>query len=282
MPSELLPPTNEEIVWAGLSQTVRVSAGDFEDYERILRDPRNSPLGVMQVERQQRNDCQGNATANGEECRSWVVSGRRVMPVLSEMYAYNASEYLMSPQYVGRDSGTSMHSGVRLLTEGIPRLGVKPGVATEANWPYAQYFRSASQFEAAARRVEIVPSHVTEHGPLPSWQGMLAAVAAGGTGHIGTFWSVRWSNLNGRRLMDTLPTGGGGHATEIIWAEEIQGRWYLCVWNSHGDGYYYMSQRCYEQLLARRGEPFGCFVLMPDRAQERYYSRMSQGGGYFA
>jgi hypothetical protein len=34
--------------------------------------------------------------------------------------------------------------------------------------------------------------------------------------------------------------------------------------------------------LARRGEPFGCFVLMPDRAQERYYDRQSQGGGYFA
>ncbi len=129
MPSELLTPTADEIAWAGLSQTVRVSAGDFEDYERILKNPRNSPLSVMQVERQQRNDCQGNATANGEEYRSWVVSRRRTMPVLSEMYAYNASEYLMSPQYVGRDSGTSMHSGVRLLTEGIPRLGVKPGVA---------------------------------------------------------------------------------------------------------------------------------------------------------
>lgn len=282
MPSELLEPTIDEIKWATATRKVSVSAGDFDDWERVLQDQRNSPLGVMQVERQQRNDCQGNATANGEEYRSWVVSGRRTMPVLSEMYAYNASEYLMGPQNVGRDSGTSMHSGVRLLTEGIPRLQVKPGVAAESRWPYSQYFRSASQFETAARRVEIVPSHVTEHGPLPSFEGMLAAVAAGGTGHLGTFWSVRWASLNGRRLMDTLPTSGGGHATEIIWAEHIQGRWYLCVWNSHGDGYYYMSQRCYEQLLSRRGEPFGCFVLMPDLAQLRYYSRLENGGGYFA
>jgi hypothetical protein len=50
---------------------------------------------------------------------------------------------------------------------------------------------------------------------------------------------------------------GGGHATEIIWAVEVRGQWYLCVWNSHGDGYYLMSQRCYEQLQEAQWEPFG-------------------------
>jgi hypothetical protein len=78
----------------------------------------------MQVERQQRSDCQGNATANGEEYRSWYCSGFRQMPVLSEIYAYNASEYRMQPSQVGKDQGSSIHSGVRVLVEGIPSLGV--------------------------------------------------------------------------------------------------------------------------------------------------------------
>ena len=93
-------------------------AADFSGYLDVLRDPANSPLTRMQVERQQRSDCQGNATANGEECRSWYCSGRQVMPVLSETYAYNASEYVMQPSNVGGDRGTSIHSGVRVLVEG--------------------------------------------------------------------------------------------------------------------------------------------------------------------
>ena len=87
-------------------------ASNFPGYLDVLRDPANSPLTRMQVERQQRNDCQGNATANGEEVRSWYCSGRQRMPVLSEMYAYNASEYVMQPSNVGGDRGTWIHSGV--------------------------------------------------------------------------------------------------------------------------------------------------------------------------
>ena len=74
---------------------------------------------------------------------------------------------------------------------------------------------------------------------------------------------------------------GGGHATEIIWAVEVAGTWYLAVWNSHGDGYYLMSRRCYEQLCGNNWEPFGGYLLTPDRMVERY-DRITQGGGYFA
>jgi hypothetical protein len=112
----------------------------------------------MQVERQQRSDCQGNATANGEEYRQlvlqWVPSRCRQ---LSEIYAYNASEYRMQPSQVGRDRGSSIHSGVSVLVEGIPSLGVAPGLPTEQAWPYAQYYRSQRQFEAGRKGVEIQP-----------------------------------------------------------------------------------------------------------------------------
>jgi hypothetical protein len=79
--------------------------------------------------------------------------------------------------------------------------------------------------------------------------------------------------------MDRMPRSGGGHATEIIWAVEVRGQWYLCVWNSHGDGYYLMSQRCYEQLQEAQWEPFGGFLLMPDKAVQRYHDCRETGGG---
>ena len=70
MTAALLEPTPEEI--RALNSTLKCSAraSDFEDFEQVLRDPARSPLTRMQVERQQRNDCQSNATANGEEYRA--------------------------------------------------------------------------------------------------------------------------------------------------------------------------------------------------------------------
>ena len=90
-------PSDAEREAVAAQRSVNVRSSDFSGYEDALRDPKNSPIPHMQIERQQRNDCQGNAAANGEECRTWYCSGRRVMPQLSEIYAYSCSEYLMQP-----------------------------------------------------------------------------------------------------------------------------------------------------------------------------------------
>lgn len=273
----LLIPTPGDFADLNQSMVVKaIDARDFPDWESRLLDPKNDPCPHMEVERQQMSDCQGNATANGEEKRIWYCTG--VMPKLSEMYAYNASEYVTGTQYVGRDSGTTMTSGVRVLTQGIKSLGVAPGLPLESIWAYSSYERSASRFATRAKATTIQKSHVTEHGPMPDFKGMLVALAAGGTGHIGTDWNVRWLELNGRKLMDRKPVGGGGHATEIIWAYKINGKWYLAVWNSHGYGYYLMSQRAYEEH--RDWQPYGGYLLMPDRAAQRFEDRRVSGGGY--
>jgi hypothetical protein len=279
----LLRPTDYERWAVAELCSVSVRAADFSGHLDVLRDPANSPLTRMQIERQQRSDCQGNATANGEECRSWYCSGRQTMPVLSEIYAYNASEYAMQPSNVGGDRGTSIHSGVRVLVDGLPKIGVAGGLPAEADWPYSQYCRRASEFERLAKAVTIVSPHVTEVGDMPDWDDMLAALAAGATGHIGTFWGVDWQQVAGapKRVMNTAPRSGGGHATEILWAVEVRGVWYLAVWNSHGDGYYLMSRKAYDQLQKNKWEPFGAYLLTPDRMVERY-DRITQGGGYFA
>jgi hypothetical protein len=281
--ANLLRPSDQERTAVAELCSVSVRAADFSGYLDVLRDPANSPLTRMQIERQQRSDCQGNATANGEECRSWYCSGRQTMPVLSEIYAYNASEYAMQPSNVGGDRGTSIHSGVRVLVDGLPKIGVAGGLPEESDWPYSQYCRRASEFEKLAKAVNIVSPHVTEVGDMPDWDDMLAALAAGATGHIGTFWGVDWKQVAGapRRVMDSAPRSGGGHATEILWAVEVKSVWYLAVWNSHGDGYYLMSRKAYDQLQKNKWEPFGAYLLTPDRMVERY-DRITQGGGYFA
>jgi len=279
--SGLFRPTDEERAAVAESLSVPVvRASDFSGYLDVLRDPKNSPLGVMQVERQSRNDCQGNATANGEEYRTWYCSGRQVMPTLSEMFAYQASEFLMSEGQVGKDQGTSIHSGVRLLVDGVSKLGLGAGLPMESAWPYSRWCRSATEFRRYCSGLKIEAAHVTESGPMPDWDGALAAVAAGSSIHIGTFWNVNWKTVGNRRCMDSAPRSGGGHATEIIWAEEIAGQWYLCDWNSHGDGYFLISQRAYDQLQKDQCEPFGGFLLAPDRMVERY-DRITSGGGYF-
>ncbi|MGV2341811.1 MAG UNVERIFIED_CONTAM: hypothetical protein LVR18_50195 [Planctomycetaceae bacterium] len=75
MTAALLEPTPQEILALNATMKCSANAGDFDDFEAVLRDPARNPLTRMQVERQQRNDCQGNATANGEEYRSWYCSG---------------------------------------------------------------------------------------------------------------------------------------------------------------------------------------------------------------
>lgn len=271
MNNDLLIPTDEEFRAVESCMAVKaISSADFPDWEKRLLDPARDPRRVMRAQTQRRSDCQGQSLTNGEEKRRWYCTGHMIQ--LADIYAYNASEYVSYPSNVGKDQGTSITSGVTLLTQGIKSIGVKPGLPTEEDWPYSSYERSSQQFAARAKGVEIQSSFVTEHGELPDFQGMLIGVAAGGSGHIGTYWPPGWSSApnDNHRLMDTLPSGGGGHATEIIWAVKLAGRWYLVVWNSHGDQYYLMSQRCYEQLIAKQARPFGGYLLLPDNAKKRY------------
>ena len=276
--SGLLPMDDEADGY--LASTYRVKAinkNDFPGWEAVLLGPAKSPLPFMRAQNQRRNDCQGNATANGEEKRHWYCTGEMVQ--LSDTYAYNGSEYLENA--VGRDQGTNMQSGVKILTEGIKVIDVAPGLPTEADWTYDTYERSKQAVARRAQQVTISSAYVSEHGPMPDFDTLLVAMAAGGSGHIGTYWPPRWSKVGQYRCMDTAPTGGGGHATEIVWALKIGGQWYLTVWNSHGDRFYLMSRRCYDQMQARQWRPFGAYLLMPDKPVERYHDRRQSGGGYY-
>jgi hypothetical protein len=233
----------------------------------------------MRKQNQQRNDCEGNATANGAEAQHQWVTGQIVQ--FSDTYGYQGSERIMGRSSVGRDSGATIESGAILRTDGIKALAVAAGLPLESDWPYQPYERDIARFETRAKSVKIQDTFAAERGALPDFTQFLLSLAAGGVGHIGTFWPFRETGFGGFKLMDSPPAGGGGHATEIIGAIRIDGKWTLVVWNSHGYGAYLMSQRCYEALQAKQWQPFGGYLIMPDKPVERYHDRVASGGGYF-
>lgn len=263
-----------------------VKASEFTNWEDFLKDPKNDPRPFMRRQNQSRSDCQGQSLCNGAEKRRWYVTGKTdsatgKIAQCSDIYAYNASEYIMSPSQVGKDGGTWIESGVTLLTEGIPSIGVAPGIPLESTWPYNTYEQSASRFVTRAKQAVIEDGFVSEHRLVPDSETLLASLAAGGTLHQGTFWPFREaSKINGKRVMATPPSRGGGHATEIIWADLIGADWYFVTWNSHNDEYFYIPRKVYDALYKTRYEPFGAYLLLPDKPVERFHKRTQSGGGY--
>lgn len=276
----LLPSTAEGI--ALCQSTFRVAsftAADVKGWEDRLETRTKLLMTLMRKQNQRRNDCEGNGTANGAEAQYQWITGEMVQ--FSDTYGYQGSERVMGRSSVGRDQGATIESGVILRTQGIVQLGVKPGLPLEKDWAYEPYERDVSRFEMRAKSAVIADTYVAEHGPLPDSQQLLISLAVGGVGHIGTYWPFRETSVGGMKCMDSAPTGGGGHCTEIIGAIRINGVWYFVVWNSHGYGAYLMSIKCYNQLQQRQWQPFGGYLIMPDKPVERFHDRRVTGGGYF-
>jgi len=272
MTGPLLLPTQAELDELKASTKVSaINAEDFPNWEERLRVWSAILIAEMRDQRQTQNDCQGNAAANGEEARHRYCIGKMIQ--LADTYAYNASEYVSGPNNVGRDSGTSIQSGVIVLTKGIPSIGVKPGLPPEAEWKYGTYERNANRFAERAKGLTIDDSYVAEQGPMPSWDEMLIALAAGGTGHIGVYWAPSFIKLQDKySCWQKNANGGGGHAVEIVAALNLTGTWYLVVWNSHGNGFKLMPRANYEAYQRNQFAPFGGYLLMPDKPVERYYT----------
>ena len=123
----LLLPTRDELRICEREMTVAATdlpPASFPGWQDVVKRYSEILLTELVVERQTINDCQGNAIATGEEARQRLLTGKMVQ--LARTYAYNASEYLSGPNNVGRDQGTSIQSGVRLMTKGIEVLILLP------------------------------------------------------------------------------------------------------------------------------------------------------------
>ena len=284
----LLLPTRDELRICEREMTVAATdlpPASFPGWQDVVKRYSEILLKELVVERQTINDCQGNAIATGEEARQRLLTGKMVQ--LARTYAYNASEYLSGPNNVGRDQGTSIQSGVRLMTKGIESLDIAPGLPTEETWRYGTYERNASRFAERARGAIIVPSSVVNHGPAPTAEQMPLVCAVGGSVHGGVYWAPKFvtKTINGRRwkVWASTPQRGNGHAlafgVTVMWMES-EGAFWPVVWNSHGDGPILIPPEHWDAYARRQFAPYGGYVMLPDKPEEKWHDRIASGGGY--
>lgn len=244
----------------------KLSLSDLENWEEVAARPELDPENWgMRKQRQETNDCQGQSLANGGERSFYYETGERVQ--LSDMFAYQRTE--IEDGLFGRDSGTSIDGGAHV------RVAV--GLPTEDLHPYhlngrLNYMANRDAFMRICNSEEVKAScelhKAASMEPAPSFEKALAGVVCGGSLHWGTMWPLRWNSQ--RVLTDYIAGNAGGHATEGVWVTKINGEWHLKFLNSHGDGYYYVSQRAYENAI--RKSPFGGFLMLPRNPIERFYS----------
>lgn len=244
----------------------KLSLADLENWEQIAENPALDPENWgMRKQRQETNDCQGQSLATGGERNYFYETGEKVQ--LSDLFAYQRTE--IEDGLFGRDSGTSIDGGAHVR--------VNVGLPLEELHPYhvngrLNYMTNRERFLAICESAEVKASceahRAASFEPAPSFEKALAGIVCGGSLHWGTMWPLKWNSQ--RMLMDYVTGNAGGHATEGVWVKKINGEWYIKFMNSHGDGYYYVSKRAYENAI--RKSPFGGFLMLPQNPIERFYS----------
>jgi len=240
-----------------------LSLEDLGDWEkRIAEHPEEDPETFMRKQRQSINDCQGQSIANVVEAiYQWKT---KQLVQISDMAAYQLSE--IRGGSFGTNSGSSIHAGIRQALDGIP---------DEQTWPYKingriNYLTDRREFERrwSAAKSNAAQYTIGSYEPMPTREKMLACVACRGCGHWGTRWPLRW---NTERIVTSYRgSGNAAHATTPMYPVRKYGRWMLKVLNSHGDGFYYVEQAAYEEIISNN--PWGCFVALPPEPLQRYYT----------
>ena len=228
---------------------------DLDNWEQHFI-PENDPENWgLRRERQTRNDCQGNALTTCMEVIEHRTKQKRAE--LSRMFAYQQSERVDG--WLGRDRGSTIQAGVKVArTLGCP---------TEAEYPYHRYTRSEHQLQEWTRQVadSAKSRAIFASVVAPAWEQMIAYVIHGNPVHWGTYWPLQW---NRERVVSRYAGahGRGGHATAIVWAKRLSsGEMLAKVANSHGDGYFWVNQRAYTEMIDRRHSPFGAYVLQGEK-----------------
>lgn len=265
-------PADEQSLLEADSQ-ISVCAIDLKDlkgWEDRLKNPANDPFKFVRHEVQVRNDCRAHSLTTAVE----RVSGKSGLQ-LSRASAY-LSMNLMEGSF-GADDGAMIPTGITLLKKGFNKNGVSGlGVPSEDLWQYQNYntklsdFRSRWSNPAVAESAKTNAEFVGTVELAPEFEKALAVVACGGAIDWGTYWPIR---MNSDRIVSPgAKTGSGGHATCILWAVKIGGKWFLKVANSHPQfPFYLVGEQEYEILRDRRQQPFGSYALLPSNPVERFY-----------
>lgn len=234
---------------------------DFDDWERLLIEENDPENWGFRNERQNMNDCQGNALTGGVEVIQKNLTGR--VEQLARKYAYQWSEYYDGN--LGKNRGSTIHSGVKVATQ--------LGIPLEAEYPYDRYTRKISQLRSWTSEVQSSAStrKIAGHISAPPWEMLLPYIVTGNPLHWGTYWPLKWDSDRVVRKY-RRNHGRGGHATVGVWVVKTRrGEFLLKVANSHGDGYFYVSEDAYEEMRDRRYSPYGAYILQgPEKPFEKF------------
>lgn len=256
---------------ADVDGSLPVMAGDDQInreavYSRLRQIP--DPRQWIKFERQVRNDCRAHSGTSSRENVYRFETGNYVQ--LSRTWFYMMCETVQGT--FGRDGGTSLQAGVKVLTTG--------GCATEKTWPYEFGYGRMSQrsFISKSDELKTEASKFLLAGQVvsnPSWLQVLDGISRGGV----VDWGVNYDMSADRNGIVSRYTGrGGGHAMFLCWATEIAGRWVVLNVNSHWSTgqievprkYAFITEDYYE--TARRKSPYGVYLYLPAKEAEKVFS----------
>jgi len=152
--------------------------------------------------------CQGHAIASCvEQLNTIATGGDRTQ--LSNIFAYIASQKITGSQLFGRDSGSTISSGVELATGN--------GICPESLAPYPQPVR----YPNANERKKILSSENYAAGEpykirssvgVKTYEDAVNWIGGGGAISLGISWPPQMRTINGRKTAVAAANGGGGHA----------------------------------------------------------------------
>jgi len=229
---------------------------ELEGWEQFLK-PEYDASQWQRLELQRQNDCRANGGSTCVEAGLWRANGTK--EELARMFLYQQSEAL--DRKFGADSGVSMQSGVKVMTE--------IGLPTEAEYPYSRYARNRRQFDgwctpeimASAATRKIVKASIA-----PEFEVAVAHVALGHPLDMASYWPLSYASEDigtgkTERVVRTYngKHGSSGHAYASVFVVKSKtGEMLLRVDNSHNNRFY-LSKRAYDQMRDRRNNPFGMY-----------------------
>lgn len=261
-----------------MSACVDMRPEDFPEWEKLLI-PENDPRNWLRKEWQRRNDCCANSGTTGLELM--LKRRRNVLEELARTHAYQMGEIIDGK--FGADTGISV--------PGLIKNFIKGGCPTEAKYPYDRYTRNRRQFDAW-QTPELLADAATRRIqgsiPAPPFKQACVHVAIGNPIHWGHWWSVPFRNetiapgVTGRVVRGYRRNHGGGlHATEVVWVITTPaGERMLVVANSHNDGYFYVPEAEYQEMIDRSYNPCGAYVMLAHEDPVQQYTGQFSSMGW--
>ena len=188
--------------------------------------------------------CQGHSIASCcEQLNTIATGGDRTQ--LSNIFAYIASQKITGSQLFGRDSGSTISSGVELATgNGIcpEELAPYPDPVRYPNSRERQSILKQSNYEAGE------PYKIRSSVAIKTYDDATNWIGGGGVINLGISWPPRMQTIGNRKTAVAAASGGGGHAIAGLGYKKNGN---LIFANSHA---YWMdiTPDAFEQMLRHR------------------------------